>query len=193
MFGLDIFFNPTIGSIVLKIAIALGLFSGLIFIIHSNWSESSRPKWLETLYGYTKNFIGIPKWIIKFFIINPCRIALALQESLIETAKKMRSRSYQAFVAVFYLVYKCIELAAKIKDPQLLFGAASLVGAAAALMMYVTKRLIDSRDKDHDHVHEMAKKVLENGNGYSGDAPNDPPGPELSVTPKVSKAKKKRR
>lgn len=185
MFGIDMLSNPMIGF-VFQFAVALSLFSLLVWIVYVKWDDLDRPEWLERLYGYTKQFVEIPKWIVQVVIINSARFILTLQESMIETAKKMRSRPYQVFAAVFALVYIALKLAAEVKDPQILFGLAAVFTAASALMMYASKRLIDSRDKDHDH--EVMIKMNRHGNG--DEVPDLPPGPDLS--PKKGSKKKSR-
>ena len=186
MFGIDMLSNPMI-SFVLQCAIGLSLFSLLVWIVYVKWDDGKRPDWLEKLYGYTKQFVEIPKWIIQVVIVNSARFILTLQESMIETARKMRSRPYQVFAAVFALVYIALKLAAEVKDPQILFGLAAVFTAASALMMYASKRLIDSRDKDHEHNMEILKM---NGSGNEDEAPDLPPGPDLS--PKKGSKKKRR-
>lgn len=189
MFGIDMLSNPVTGF-VLQCAIVLSLFSLLVWIIYAKWNDGKRPAWLESLYGYTKQFVQVPKWIVRFTVINPCRFALELQETLIENVRKMRSRMYIALGLIFYPIFAILNNPKLWEsDPQTLYGFAAVLTALEAGMILVLNWFIKSRNEDHDRTH---KEVLAK-NGHGDDAPDIPPMPDLSPTKGSKGFKKKRR
>jgi len=172
-----IFDHLVIGTII------LGFFALLVAAVHKYWT-GKKPEWLEYLYGHTAKLMEIPRWIILVFIIYPAQFVEALWGTVVETTKKLRSRPYQVFFVVFFLVYKIIEFAFTVeRDPQTLFGIAAVLTAAAALMMYASKKLIESRDLDHKQAHEQKLS--------NGDHDDVPPGPEEEVVVSSKGCKKK--